>query len=88
MFEQKDNSVALFHNDHRNNDKAPNYRGKGMVNGKEVSVSCWIKQDKSGNKFLSLSFQEPWKGGNKEQEIVQQKPVDSYSDMDDEIPFN
>ncbi len=87
--EQKDNNVALFENK-KQNDKQPDYRGKGMVNGKEVQVSAWKRVASNGGNYLSLSFQEPFKGEKKEQvrqESVSQKTVNSYEGMDDDIPF-
>ena len=54
-YEQKDGSGALFRNDKRGNERAPDYRGDANVNGELVEIAAWIKEGKNG-KFMSLSF--------------------------------
>jgi len=57
--EQKENSGALFRNDKKGNEKAPEYRGKALVNGQMVKISAWVNTPKSGGeKYLSLKFEE------------------------------
>lgn len=77
--EQKDNSGALFKVEDRTNDKAPNYRGPCMVDGKELEVSAWLKTSSKGTKFMSLSFKPPFKKKNDE------RPAQRNDD--DEMPF-
>lgn len=55
-FEQRDNSGSLFKNDRKQQPAQPDYTGKGMVNGKEVYISAWVKKSKSGMSFFSISF--------------------------------
>ena len=44
-YEEKDNSFSLFKNERKRPDKTdPDYTGKGMINGKPVWVSGWIKK--------------------------------------------
>lgn len=51
------NSGALFRNDRRKNDRAPEYTGKCDIGGKEFWISAWVKESKNtGKKFFSLSF--------------------------------
>jgi len=54
--EKRDNSGALFTNDKREKETHPHYQGKAMIAGKENYVSMWIKEDKNGKKYFSLSF--------------------------------
>ena len=57
--EQKDQSGALFRNDKKGNDKAPDYKGKAVVNGTSVKISAWVNTPKSGGeKYLSLKFED------------------------------
>lgn len=77
-YEQRDNSGSLFRNDKQGNEKRPDYTGKGMVNGQLVRISAWLKEGKSGTKYLSLSFQEP------KDEPPKPAPV---ADLDDDLPF-
>lgn len=59
MNEQRDNSGALFANDKKGNDKAPDAKGNATVNGRAVSVSAWWRTSKAGTEYLSLAFDEP-----------------------------
>jgi hypothetical protein len=53
------NKGALFTNDQKGNEKAPNYKGKLNVNGKEYEIAGWVRQGKSGS-FLYLTLSEPF----------------------------
>jgi uncharacterized protein (DUF736 family) len=53
------NKGALFTNDQKGNEKAPNYKGKLNVNGKDYEIAAWVRQGKSGS-FLSLTLSEPF----------------------------
>ena len=49
------NSGALFKNDKKGNDKAPDYRGELKVAGELHEIAAWLKVSKSGTKYMSLS---------------------------------
>ena len=49
------NSGALFKNDKKQKDTHPDRTGKLNVDGKDYYLSGWLKQDKNGNPYLSLS---------------------------------
>lgn len=57
-YETKDNTGALFINDKQGNAARPDRTGRAMISGTLYRVSGWLKKDKSGNPYLSLSFQE------------------------------
>jgi len=61
--ENKPNSGAIFKNDKKGNDKAPDYRGKVNVNGKEMEVSLWVNEGKNG-KYFAAKFQEPYQSNS------------------------
>ena len=65
-YEMKDNSGSIFKNDKKENEIHPDYRGKMMVDGKEKSVSLWVRESKSGVKYFSMSIQEPYKKGGQQ----------------------
>ena len=69
------NSGVLFKNESEN-EKAPNYKGKINVDGKEYELAAWIRDGKKG-KFMSLKVQEP----------RQKKPEPDLVAMDDDIPW-
>ena len=61
MAEQYDNtnSFALFKND-KTKDSQPDYTGNiTLEGGKEMRMAAWIKESKSGVKFLSGRLSEP-----------------------------
>ena len=52
-------SGAIFKNDKGDNPARPDYRGQCEIDGREMWISAWIKEPKSGgDKFMSLSFQD------------------------------
>lgn len=74
------NSGVLFKNE-SDNEKAPNYKGKINVDGKEYELAAWIREAKSGKgKFLSLKVQEP-------RQKQEKTGKDLVSAMDDDIPW-
>jgi hypothetical protein len=54
------NKIVIFKKENKTNEKQPDYTGTLNVEGKEYSVSLWIKEGKSG-KFLGGQIQEPYK---------------------------
>ena len=61
MAEQYDNTnrFALFKNDKRDNPNRPDYRGTvTLAVGKEMRMSAWIREAKSGIKYLSGTLSE------------------------------
>lgn len=82
--EKRDNSGALFKNDYKEKDLHPDYKGKALINGIELEIGAWIKKDKNGKNFFSLSFNSKYEKA--EIKITKQtKQVDL--DDTDEIPF-
>lgn len=82
-YELKNNTFSLFENDKKGNDKSPDWRGKGMVDGKEVRVAVWKRKSASGIEYLSGTIEEPFKPAAepaKEESITEA--------VADEIPFN
>ena len=58
-FERKDNTATVFLNQFKQKETHPDYTGAGLINGKKMLVSVWIKTGKGGNRYMSMSFQEP-----------------------------
>jgi hypothetical protein len=70
------NSGVLFKNQSEN-EKAPAYKGKINVDGKDYELAAWIREGKSG-KFLSLKVQEPRQ---------KQAPQKDFDDIGDDVPW-
>lgn len=83
-----DNSVNLFKNTERRNDRDPEYRGSGQINGREYWASAWINvSKKDGSKYLSVKFkpkQETYERANREEQAGTAR---KNLDFDDEVPF-
>lgn len=76
------NSGVLFKNDKKGNEKAPDYKGKINIDGKEKEIAGWIREGKSGQ-FLSLKISEPRaKDGN----VFDNKPKTVFDNSTD-LPF-
>ena len=54
------NKGALFRDTNKpEGSKKPDYTGKLNVNGKDYRIAGWLRESKSGVKFLSLQISEP-----------------------------
>ena len=75
------NTGVLFRNETATpENKQPYMTGKCEVNGKDMQVAGWMKESKTGKKFLSLKFQEP-----QAREVVASN--DSSTSTTDGVPF-
>lgn len=87
--ETKNNSGAIFKNN-KTKETAPDYKGKVNVNGKDMEISLWVKESKTGTKYFSASFQEPYVKAvtNTESnfsDTIKDQIADSYDN--DSFPF-
>lgn len=78
--ETKLNSGAIFKNT-KTKENQPDYRGKVNVNGKDMEVSLWVKESKTGTKYFSASFQEPYVKPVS-QEVINQNTAQDLADND------
>ena len=54
------NSFALFKNDKGDNEARPDYTGNvTLPDGKEMRMAAWVREAKSGVKYLSGRLSEP-----------------------------
>ena len=58
--EQRNNTGAIFKNENKKAENHPDYKGKVLVNNKEMEVALWMKTSAKGVKFFSASFSEPF----------------------------
>lgn len=78
--ETKNNSGAIFKNDKKTSEKAPDYNGKIVVDGKEKQIALWLKTSDKGTKYFSVAISEPYK-----KEAVRE--VKGVSQPDNDLPF-
>lgn len=81
-YEIKDNTFSLFENDKKGNEKAPDYKGKGLIDGKEVRVAIWKRTSKSGIEYLSGSIDRSEKPA-----AAEPQPEPQPEAVNDDIPF-
>jgi len=81
-YEHKAGNGSIFKNQYKENENQPDYRGSiKLQDGSDKELAAWVKQDKNGNSFLSLSISDPYK---KETET----PVSTQSNAKvDDLPF-
>ena len=81
--EQKNNTGAIFKNENKTTDKHPEYKGKVLVNNKEMEIALWLKTSAKGVKFFSVSLSEPFVKSQlqiKNNEL-QNKPLEINNDL-------
>jgi uncharacterized protein (DUF736 family) len=81
MQDPKDNSLVLFPQDKEGNDKRPDFKGKGLLNGEEFEVSVWKNISKAGKPYMSGQLQPPYNGGSAAPRMSE------GADTDDNVPF-
>ena len=79
----KEKTFSLFANDKKGNDKAPDWKGKGLIDGKEVRIAVWQRKSASGIEYMAGSIEEAIKPA---EEPAKQEPAAEV--LTDEIPFN
>jgi uncharacterized protein (DUF736 family) len=78
------NRGVLFRNDKKQNDKQPDYKGSINVEGEDRWLSAWLKEDKNGQKYLSISSQS--KQGEASPSGARPRQAETVAPMED-IPF-
>ena len=82
---------ALFKNDKRGNEKAPDYTGTIYdASGKKRRIAAWLRQSKNGNNYMSLKIEdERSQSGTSTNNDTTQPPAASGAAGDgfDDIPF-
>jgi uncharacterized protein (DUF736 family) len=81
-YEMKEKTFSLFSNDKKGNDKAPDWKGKGLIDGKEVRIAVWQRKSASGIEYLSGTIEESQPAPEKPAE-----PDKEVTKIEDCIPF-
>lgn len=79
----KEGYGAIFRNSQKQSEKSPDYTGSLTIDGKEIKLSCWIAESKTGIKYFQV------KVNNFEAKAQKEQPVaDTNNDfVDDKVPF-
>jgi len=81
-YEHKAGNGSIFKNQYKEKDGQPDYRGSiKLQDGSDKELAAWVKQDKNGNSFLSLSISDPY--------VKQEAPQVTSGDSPkvDSLPF-
>ena len=80
-YDMKEMSGSLFVNTKKETDNHPDRNGSALIDGVEYWVSGWIKETKSGDKWMSLAFKpktEPAKRAHPASKPKNQEPDDIF----------
>jgi uncharacterized protein (DUF736 family) len=86
--EQKNNTGAIFKNDNKKAENHPDYKGKVLVNGKDMEIALWLNTSAKGVTYFSAIFSEPFVKsepqitGTLKQVIIHESNFDN-----DDLPF-
>jgi len=82
---QRDMSGVLFKNDKKEKDNQPDYKGRITVDGEERWLAAWVKEAKSGSKFMSLAVtpMDP----PEDEDPPDEEDTPSENGEDDGLPF-
>ena len=78
---------VLFKNDRKDKESQPDYKGSYTDgSGQEFWLSAWLKKDKNGNTFMSLSTTAKDDAHSRGMQQVRQsaKPT---QELEDDLPF-
>jgi hypothetical protein len=82
VFEQKENTGAIFVNDRKTEDTHLDSTGTALIDGVEYYVSAWRREAKSGKRYLALSFKR-----KNADATASDKSRSRAEELDDRIPF-
>ena len=81
------NRGVLFKNDRKEKDTHPDYKGNYTDgSGAEFWLSAWLKKDKNGNTFMSLSTTAKDETHNKGMQQARQA-IQPKVEFEDDLPF-
>ena len=91
-YETKDNTGRLFRNDRKEKETHPDYNGSVKIDGHDMWISAWLKEDKNGQKYFSLAFKrKDGTADRPDQKAAEFKKetqrVFPDAQLDDEVPF-
>lgn len=89
-YEQKDMSGSLFRNNRKEKETHPDYSGTVRIDGHDMWISAWLREQKDGTKYFSLAFKR--KDGTAERPaefVAKAKEVfpGASASLDDDVPF-
>ena len=88
MYEIKENSGSIFKNEHKTEDKHPNYKGKINVDGTIKEIALWLTESKDGTKkYFSVKIQDEYIKPESTEKHNSETGSDEKELPDDDLPF-
>jgi len=84
------NRGSLFKNNRKENEKHADYNGSINVDGHDFWLNAWLKTDRNGNKFMSLSVKrKDGTAARPEAKSFVKEAKRHFPDakLDDDVPF-
>ena len=75
--ETKQNTGVIFKNNYKKTEQQPDYKGKAMVDGQMKDLAMWLNESKSGVKYFSVKFSEPYQEAEAPKQNMPQDLPDS-----------
>ena len=87
-YQHKPNSGSLFKNQYKTKDNHPDYKGDGIVNGKEVELAGWINKKHNGEEYIGITFEDKKPKDDKPENREEAPPSQGAPvDVNSAIPF-
>jgi uncharacterized protein (DUF736 family) len=89
-YELREGSGNIFRNDKRGNERAPDFAGDALLDGKRVRLAAWKKKNVKGELFLSVTLHRPQPRSTPQDPMTDVNLVPaarSGNDIDDDFPF-
>lgn len=84
-YEQKEGDFALFPNDRKSNDRAPDWKGTIVINGTKMEIAGWNKPGRSGD-FIAGKWQ-PMRERQPPRDPPKRDDDPPHQDFNDPVPF-
>lgn len=85
------NKIAVFRNDKRGNEKAPDYRATFNVDGKEYKAGLWLKKrERDGMTYMQGSIQPAEQRDSRPSQpprVSTPPPAPKQAENDEDVPF-
>ena len=87
--ELKENTGMAFRNDYKkDNEKAPDFKGKINVDGKEKEIALWSNPPKEGKKgYFGIKISDPYVAENSNEQNPGDVEREINQQPEDDLPF-
>jgi hypothetical protein len=84
-YEQREGDIAVFRNDNKTNERAPDWKGTAVINGQKMAVAFWEKNSRMLAGTIKIDTYVKGEGAAKPETVASSKASDDIDE--DQIPF-